>query len=392
MKRVLLLLFVSIASVHCFAQQPLSNDKGGTTAKNYYQEIPYEDINGKMIINVTVKGKAYRFLFDTGAPVLIGKEFITIADAIPVQAGQVTDVNEASSAVSILRVPGLTLGNVEFKDIQAPGYLPDFYKCWGVVGSIGSNLLRTSIVQIDSKKHVIILTDQPDKLSLAGKQSIPLILDTIQSDPKIKVILGNNSDMTLGFDTGDNGFLRIPEYYMTGLKKSNVFKLLAKGYGASQVGTSGLEKNNEKYMLTFPVFNVGDVKFKNVIVATSKNNIPGIGAKLLDYGIVTLDFINSKFYFDATTQSLDLNEKQWPFQPGFAGNQLTVGVVWEKGQKLVKLGEQIIDIDGTPFTSVDLCYLINKKAILQGKEKATVTVKSATGELRKVEMQKEFLK
>lgn len=391
MKSVLYLLFILALSSHCFAQQFLSNNKGGTAAKNYYQEIPYEDINGKMIISVIVKGKPYRFLFDTGAPVLISKEFMETAGAVAVHNGNITDVNEVSNAVSVLSVPSLTLGNIEFKDMLAPNYLPDLYKCWNVVGSIGSNLLRNSIVQIDSKKHLIILTDEPDKLQLGGKESIPLILDTIQADPKIRIKLANSSDILLGFDTGDSGFLRIPEYYMARLKKARVFKQLSKGYGAGQVGGEGIEKNNEKYLLNFPVFNVGNAKFQNVQVATSKNAIPGIGAKLLDYGIVTLDFIHSKFYFDANTTSLDLNEKQWPFQPGLSGNQLMVGVLWEKGEKLVKLGEQIVDIDGVAYNNIDLCTLMNSKPILQGKEKATATIRSASGELRKVEMLKEFL-
>jgi hypothetical protein len=53
--------------------QKYSFKTGSPSPRNYYTEINYEDVNGKIIIPVCIEGETYRFLFDTGAPNLISK-------------------------------------------------------------------------------------------------------------------------------------------------------------------------------------------------------------------------------------------------------------------------------------------------------------------------------
>lgn len=388
MKCIVLLLFIFSISHPCFAQY-FSYNKGATTATNYYQEIPYEDINGKIVIQVAIEGENYKFLFDTGATLSLGMQLSHALTAPVIHTDTITDVNGHKGTVQVVSIKSIKLGALEFKDVPALKLMPDIYQCWNADGVIGSNLLRNSIVQIDAVRHLIILTDQPDKLSLNAMHGNQLILDTIQSNPRIKVQLAGNSDMVLGFDTGDNGFLRLSESFMQQLKKFKVFEQVAMGYGANSIGSFGYEKNNEKYLLKFPFLKIGDTRFSNVYTATTKGGIPGIGTKLLNYGVVTLDYIHHQFYFAAANPKIDLYEKQWPFQPSITGNKLTIGVVWEKGKKLVQLGEQIVTIDEVSYETVNLCDFLNHTPVLAGKEQATFTIKNARGNVREIKVIKE---
>lgn len=388
MKQILLPLLFCLFSLSCSAQY-FSYNKGGTSAKNYYEEIPYEEINGKLIVQVSIDGKTHKFLFDTGAPAAVSKKLATGYRVM--LKDNITDVNGIQDSILVVEPKSIKLGNIDFNNVPALILTPAVYKCWDVEGVIGSNLLRNSIVQINEAKHIIILTDQPGKLLLNDKKSIPLVLDTIQSNPLIKVFTGNRTDMTLVFDTGDEVFLRLSEYFMDALKSYKVYQIADKGYGANGIGGFGYEKDNEKYLLKFPFVKIADTRFENVSTSTVKNGIPGIGAKLLKFGIVTLDYINHKFYFDSSNKIMDMTEKYWPFEPTIIGNRLTIGLIWDKGKKLVKLDEQIMDIDGISYATVNFCDFIDKKPVLSGKEKANFTIKSATGELRNVVVIKDKL-
>lgn len=389
MKSIFYFLVFLLNSTFCLAQTFTFN-QGGTSSKNYYEEVPYETINGKMFVSVEIAGQQHKFLFDTGAPVAISKELAAQAGLTVIHKGILKDAYGNRDSSLAISIDSIQLGKLIFNQIPAITVIPDFYKCWQVDGVIGSNLLHNSIVSINAVKHIIILTDQEEKLQLKNKKSIPLITSIgAQSDPKIMVRLKDKVNVQLGFDTGDSNFLRIPEDYMNQLKKSGVYEIISKGYGSNNIGIMGAEKNADKFRLKIPILNVSDCRFENVFIETNKNAIPGIGSKLLEYGTVTLDFIHHKFYFDATNSSNDLNEKQWPFQPTVTGDKLVIGVVWEKAINQVKPGQQIIAVNDIDYSKINLCDMVNNKPILAGKETATITVKDELDNIKKIQINKE---
>ncbi|CAM4413044.1 Aspartyl protease [Pedobacter westerhofensis] len=387
MYRILFIAFFLLITEYSFSQS-LSYNRGGTKSTNYFEEIPYQDINGKMIVKVKINGIDYNFLFDTGAPMCLSSKILTAVNADKLQNNQVNDVNGNKASSPTVIIKDIALGNLNFGGIPAVVGVPDFFKCWNVDGILGSNLLRNSIIQINSQKKTIVITDLTEKLQLADKKGISLFLDTIQSYPVFKVQFSGNPTMRVNFDTGDNGLLSLSETSMDQLKKANVYETVTKGYGANQIGAFGLEKDNEKFLLKFPTFNIADVHLKNVMTVTSKGSGARLGSKMLNYGIVTIDFIHQKFYFEGNAREIDLAEKQWPFQPTFNNNKMVVGLVWDEAGSSVALGEQIVEVDGTSFETVDLCDLLNKKSILEGKERSTITIRSRDGKLRKLEIEK----
>ena len=379
-------LFLPLLSGISSLAQKFTYNQGGTSAKNYYEEIPYETVNGKLFVYVEVVGKKAKFLFDTGAPLAVSKELAARSGII--HDNILIDAYGNKDSALVVRLDSIRLGSLVFKNIPAISGMPDFYKCWDVEGVIGSNLLRNSIVRIDPVGHLIILTDQADKLGLANKKSIPLIASGIQSDPKIGVLFKGKVNLLLGFDTGDASFLRISEDNMDQLKRSGAYEILARGYGSHNFSGSGTERNADKYLLKVPFLNVGDGLFQNVVFETFKSTFPAIGSKLLEYGSVTLDYIHGKFYFDAARFTNDLAGKQWSFQPSFTDNKLVVGVVWEDGEAQVTPGQQIIAVDGIDCRHFSLCDLLQRGPILAGKEKVTLTVLDEQGNPKNIQMNK----
>jgi hypothetical protein len=385
-------LFVFLSFVFpsiCFAQS-FTYNQGGTNAKNYYEEIPYKNINGKIILEGEIAGKKHRFLFDTGAPCALSKELAAELNAKVINKIEIHDTYLHTDSATVIELNDLTLGRITFNHIPAITLFPDFYTCWGIDGVIGSNLLRNSIVSIMSNKHIIVFTDQKNKLSLKAKNSAPLVSNIgSQSDPQIKIIIKNKLTLTIPFDTGDNGFLRVSDKMVADLKQYALFDTLTTGFGASGMSAMGMQNAAKKAQLKIAFFTVGNGRFDNLVVETNKEVIPAIGNKLLDYGNITLDFINGKFYFDANNNLTDLNEKLWPFNPGFNNGKFVIGVVWKKGEGLAKQGEQILAIDDTDFSNMSICTLLTAKPPLEGKDTAVLTLKDTQGNVHKVTMKKE---
>jgi hypothetical protein len=391
MKIYLLLILLLLSRLSGYAQGFTMNS-GGTLQKNYFAEIPYETLNGKMFVDVQINGKKHKFLFDTGAPVAVSKETAAECKLNVMVSTKFLDAFGNNDSTLVVNLNNLVLSTLVFNNIPAIEQTPEFLKCWNVDGVIGSNLFYNAIVKIDPIKQTVILTDQKEKLFLDNKNSIPLITDIgNQSDPKIKIKLKDKAFAILGFDTGESDFLRIPEDYMNQLKKVEVFEIINKGFGAKGFGEMGLEKNAEKYRLNIPFLTIANCRFNNVITETFKNTLPGIGTKLLNYGAVTLDFIHKKFYFEANKSVVDFNDKQWPIEIVVVGNKLLIGTVWGRFLDLLKPGDQITAVNGVDYTQVTLCDFIYNKPILAGKETATITVKDGSGIVKNFEIKKENL-
>ncbi|MDN3579360.1 retropepsin-like aspartic protease [Mucilaginibacter flavus] len=373
----------------CFAQN-FSYNQGGVKTPGYYEEIPFENVNGRIFIYPEIAGKKHKFIFDTGSPTNISKALAKELNLPVINKSSVGDTNGQRDSVATVKLPEIKLGNLVFTDIPSGTLESLLYKCWEVDGVIGSNMLRGSIVQVASDRHVLIITDQPDKLKLDPKHSVPLKASAGQSDPTITVKLNNKVNLYLEFDSGDNAFMRMSEDVMNQLTKYNAYEVLAKGYGANQFGVLGLQQNAEKYLIKIPEMKMGVVTFDNVINTTNRVSNPAIGSKLFDYGTVTLDFIRGRFYFDANDKVIDLNARQWSFEPAVVGDKLVVGVVFEKAKDLIKPGQQILAIDDKDFSKVDFCDMLNNgRYILGAKESATFTIKDEQGNVKKIEFKRE---
>jgi len=65
MKPFTSLIILICFSTNCFAQ---NINEGGPSTSHFYQELPYVELNGKIIIDVEIAGHIHKFLLDTGAP------------------------------------------------------------------------------------------------------------------------------------------------------------------------------------------------------------------------------------------------------------------------------------------------------------------------------------
>ncbi|WP_345950396.1 retropepsin-like aspartic protease [Mucilaginibacter sp. PAMB04274] len=383
-----LLVFISICFNSC--SQSIDYNKGGTDAKNYYQEIPYEMINGKLFIQVTINQRTARFLLDTGAPTQLTPDLAKELNSLFLNSIVATDANGNKDSLNLVELNTISLGKISFTNVPALIVANELYDCWKIEGVIGSNLLRNAIVKIAPVKKVLILTDNEQRLGLNKSHSAKLnLLRNKQSSPILKIDLNNRVNLEVEFDSGDNGFLLLSPQHMQQLGRFGAFNVIEKGFGAVHRSIYGLQKMDSTYRLVFPTVTVAGVTFKHAAVETIANTTPRLGTTLLQYGAVTLDYKHGKFYFDPNSSNIDLTEKQWPVDFTTQGEKLIAGVVWGNLQNQITPGDHITAINDVPFPKTNLCQWLNGKPILENVEQVTLTIKNTKGEIRKVQITKQ---
>jgi predicted aspartyl protease len=382
-------LLIVFISQFCVAQN-VDFDKGTILQKKYYEVIQYESIYDKIIIPVTINGKNFRFLLDTGAPNLISNEVMQELNSVSTKNINVNDANKLNQTMQSVVIPKIEIGNLTFEGQVALVFdlkNHNLLSCYNIDGFIGSNLLKTSILKIDKKNQNLIITDQiellnvkvkPIKIELFGSQKAPYIELNFSGKNKEKA-----SDMVL-FDTGMDGLYDMSKRAFTAFEKQNIFEIKGESEGLSSVGLFGLGNPSLQRLLLLENTFLNNKSIKNLYANTTDDTNSRIGLEFLDYGIAILDFKRKKFYFEAN-ETIILSIKEPKFALTIFDNKLKVGLVWDKKlSEKIKFGDEILSIDTFKINEIKLCECLNLKKYVKNKKLYTIEVKNNEGQIREI--------
>ncbi len=177
-KLILVSLWMGLSCIVSFAASP-----------KYYVELPYENINGKLIVEAKVEGISGKFVFDTGAPFYISYPLSQKLSSEQTGHQGIIDSGGNQIQVEKTMVGSLHLGPSEsglmFVNVPAR-IIPqgNIVEQLGVDGIIGCDIMPDVVVRMDSRRHVIIITDDiaPFKINMRNRmkmsvngQNIPFV-------------------------------------------------------------------------------------------------------------------------------------------------------------------------------------------------------------------------
>ncbi len=365
----------------CFAQKTKFKT-GKPNSKNYFSIINYKDVKGKIIIPVSIQGKTYQFLFDTGAPNVISSALLDKIEHYSEKALTISDANNRKESMSLITLKSITVGNVEFSNTSALLFEKDdniLFDCFEIDGIIGSNVLQKSIIQINSKTQELILTNSLHNLTINDKSPTKLHIVGGQGSPYVEIQLKGEGTIseTLLFDTGASGFYDMSKRRLELFKEQSVTSSILSSEGSAGMGLFGASEANTKYRVNIPKITINNHIFSNITTETTDDNNSRIGSDIFKYGIVTIDFKKKKFYFSGFNKTYDLKEKQLGFTPIVENNKLVVGVVWNKQlQDKISYGDEIINVNGIDFSTTNLCDLISKESPFKSSDVLKITFKN----------------
>jgi len=377
--------------------QGLNFNKGKSTKKNYYTEITYKEIRGKIIIPVNIEGKTYQFLLDTGAPNLITSDLSNRIYSKHLKEIKVNDANNKSKKLKVVSIPLFTIGEVSFKNTPTIVNNKDsnfIFDCFKVEGIIGSNMLRNSIIQILPKKKLIKLSNSKEYIAYNEGHALDLTLKGRQSSPYIWIDLAgkDKGKEHVLLDTGMKGFYDLSKKNYNVFKKKRIFLKISEGVGVNSMGLFGPSDKSNIYRLLTPELKINKGLFKNVIVTTTSSKNSRIGTEILEYGSIILDFKNKKFAFSPFQEdTVDLNKKLLGMDPIILDNKIVIGIVWDEELKSkIHFGDEIISVNGEKYVDIDICDVITKESIFEVRDSMDFELKNAEGSIERVTLTKVF--
>jgi hypothetical protein len=361
---------------------------GNFTVDEYLIELPYQNVNDKIIVEVDLNGKKRRFLLDTGAPLAISQKVFEELKPTPLARSPIRDINGKTDSLLLVRVDSLKIGDVYANGIPAL-VLNDnpILTCLNLDGFLGSNVLRNSVVQFDSKNQVVRIADQISKLPVDGLEGNDMLLDK-QASPFLKLNLGKKISEYVIFDSGSDVFYSMAHGKIKKFKKSKDFTVLYRSSGSNQIGLFGVAERDETAMLAIPVVELNGAHINKIISETSNNSNSRIGSGVLAYGTLTLDYKMKKSYFKPFEANADFLSNPFELNPTFINNKLCVGKIWTKElAKLTANGDEIISVDGIRTDSISLCDAI-RGALPKNGPNRTVEIKKKDGSAITIQVEK----
>lgn len=389
MRRSLIILLILITNP-IFGQK-INLNRGEINAEDYFEEIHFEFVKNKIIIPLKINGKTYKFILDTGAPNVISNELYELLNPKFIDTIPIYDASEKKEILKLVSIEKIEIGDLEF--VNTATLVQDFgsdnpLKCFGLDGFIGSNMLRNSIIQFDLENKKVRITDDKKKLNLKKKYSSKIKLTGTQSNPYTWIELKGKDkgrEQVL-IDTGMDGLydLSLKNYKI--FEEESIFKVIGVSNGASGFGMFGSPESAQQYQLLLPQMKIKGFTLNNLTTITGNDNNSKIGSEILRYGILTIDYINKRFYFEPQKVSVNIKDEDFGFSRTLKDGNLIVGLVWDDNLKnKISYGDVILEINNKPF---NLCELLTEKNYFEEENSLELKVEKTNGELIQIMVEK----
>lgn len=357
--RILVIMSIFFTASFLSAQNTLN--KGKVFPKVFYDTIPFEFIQGKMVVEVEIGNKPRKFILDTGAPCIIFERLRQEIDAKVSYQEKLKDAVGGSVQLDRIKLESFKLGQLVFRNIPAfamQEQTGSLLKCWGVEGIIGSNALHNCILQIDLQAKQLILTNQLKQLDLEGETPTSLLLGKTQKSPYVKLSLGVNQPVLALFDTGDPEVFCISKEDSAIPLERQIARLINVGEGKRTMSITDSQQVQWFRLFTFDTLSIGATRLLNVHSIPAKEQTrSSIGIGLGEYGVITVDYRHRQFYFQGYEGKTFIEVEKFDIAHGFKiipnEDHYIIGMVWNNSPAAhlgLKRGHKIQRIEGVDFS------------------------------------------
>jgi hypothetical protein len=263
----------------------------------FFETVPFDFDSKFIILPVTINGKTYRFLYDTGAPFSISKAIQKELGFKQLKKSRMKDSDNNRAQVSWVKVDTVQLGDIPFCNHSA--FVGDFranpvLACFNVDGIIGSNNIRLCNWYIDYENEQLHLTNQnADTFGIKGFEA-PFELDrqyNISLDLKSGPVILKN----MHIDTGSNGDLSVyPSQFDTLVKYNQTNKVYSLN-GVKQSGILGEVTPVSSRHSELDSLEIGNLVVPNVGIGTGTSKL--IGNEILSQYHLVIDSDAHKLIF-----------------------------------------------------------------------------------------------
>jgi predicted aspartyl protease len=325
------------------------------------ERVALEITNDLLFCQVTIEGRPYTFILDTGAPTVISMELYEALGLKEERALRVVDSqkNKAKQIISV--IPSLRLGNMEFRNIAclAIDLKAMSTACFGIDGFIGANLLSELIWQFDyANKEAIASRD----ITAFGVDTFDLALAFHEDNKKTPKVKGevNGRKLSFTFDTGSSGCVSLFNDYAHHMEATNGERFIT-SYGSGALGIYGAAANERMFTMKQAVTLDGRT-FEHQLIEGGKSNL--LGNRFLKDHLFVLDWSTRRVYLDRRPSAAPQVMEGFGMWYRFEEGRARVVEVVEGRSIPVQVGDEVLRIDTTDLvgpSAEDVCrYQLNK--------------------------------
>lgn len=355
--KVYLLSLIVILFFSCSA--PKFMKQGTLETQDFFKEIPFQYVNGLIILTVEIQSKKYNLALDSGAEVnALDKSIASEINFKTLKKLKVNSTTSSKKGQLIGAIPKMSIDGIDFNNTAAAFIdFSGFSKvigCMPIHGLIGNNVMRKAHWQIDYQNQIVRVTDDFSKLKTSeNSHRLKMNAGThgnIYFDLKIA-----ETNVKCTFDTGYSGKFKtnkmellkdIPHEIVKGMQGVNASGIV--------IGENSSAVINELYVENIPLLD------QEVVFV--KNSSDLIGNEFWEHYILTIDWKNDVLVLDPKTEVK--KDELWFYElvplPDFdeAIIEIQKRIKGNENHKDVPLGTQVLKIneyDVSNFSEEELC-------------------------------------
>ncbi len=360
-KKLLLVGFV-LLSLGCGSNKALSLlYSGKVNSYNFYESLDFEYRAGLPVIQAEINGKTGYFLFDTGASMILDKEF---ANEMMLKTKARINVNDSGgNSVTfqpMVKLKNINIGAVHFENIGA--IVLDLkssaiFKCVDFDGIIGSNLMRHALWKIDYQNQKIVFTDALENFEINKNYNTIPFRSNVQGTPLVDLTLDGIRIENVTFDTGSNGKIDVLYRYLQPLRETKKNTGLDETFstGSGTYGVGGNSIADTTFYAKVEQTKIGDITLENKILEFRKES-DIIGNEFLSNYDVILDWVNKNIYLKQVKdyQYTSINEFGFDLVMRDQGVYICCLYDDKEANENLRIGDKILEINGLDFNNMSL--------------------------------------
>lgn len=313
--------------------------------------IPIEIRMDKLFVDAAVNGETREFIFDTGSPTLITREFADALGLVTLAQNTGVDAHGTPVTMDVAVAETLTLGGVTFTDVPVLIFDPSTLELGPCVfdgGVIGSEIFPGSVWRIDSENRSLTIAATP---TADDRPAVRAALSDFgyPHAPIIDYRIGDLSDRAL-FDTGSSDAITLFAQVADArpVRRHIDANSLIEGRGIEGISAGGASEVGDLLRFTLGAFELGGTNFGPLHSAVRQAPPTLVGAGILSTHVVTLDYVSGEFRL--TPRSMPEPHAPHPgYAIGYENGEARVAQLFAGSPAAdagLELGDHVTAVDG----------------------------------------------
>ena len=358
MHRIILTLISILAPLLSHAQLRGYDANFSYSLHNFADTIPIEVEDGQIYVKVNIQGRDYRFNLDTGSSQGVVYQGTPLSRGVELGNVVSNDAAGYRDTIRAIQLPSFTLGRLTVSHYVASVF-KRMYSRSDYDAILGFDLFNKGLCcKIDTRRGYMIITDRRDFFD--GEPGYGLRYKLKWFVPYVLVSPFKRHVDEVLFDTGSRQLFAMNKqsFDTHAYKSKNVgSQVEGRATGSFAIGHIGAEERDEVVFLKLDRLKWDDFAFTDVRAMTTQG-ASRIGAKIFDYGTVTINGFRRKITFQPydDNDSVAVNNRLPHIAYVPRQGRPTVGPILEDCDEYragLRQGDIIVSIDGKAVNTFD---------------------------------------